>query len=118
MGPRLYNLFPLIAGSVGEWPRHLPRIAGMGFDWIYLNPFHYPGFSGSLYAIKDLRRLHPVIDDGRPADGALRTVNTQAQDHGLSVMLDLVINHTAKDGLLVDRHPEWYRPEARPWRYG
>ena len=109
MGPRLYNLFPLIAGSVDDWSRHLPRIARMGFDWIYLNPFHYPGFSGSLYAIKDLKRLHPVIDDGRPADAALSDFTARARDHGLSVMLDLVINHTAKDGLLVDGHPEWYR---------
>ena len=109
MGPRLYNLFPLIAGSVGDWSRHLPRIARMGFDWIYLNPFHYPGFSGSLYAIKDLGRLHPVIDDGRPMDRALSQFTEQAGEHGLSVMLDLVINHTAKDGLLVDQHPEWYR---------
>ena len=23
----------------------------MGFDWIYINPIHYPGFSGSLYAL-------------------------------------------------------------------
>ena len=23
----------------------------MGFDWVYLNPFHEAGFSGSLYAM-------------------------------------------------------------------
>ncbi len=36
----------------------------MGFDWIYVNPFHYPGFSGSLYAVKDFHRLHPLLQDG------------------------------------------------------
>lgn len=109
MGPRLYNLFPLMAGPVAGWSAHLPRIAGMGFDWIYLNPFHFPGFSGSLYAVKDLSRLHPALEDGRPAGEALSEFTARAADQGVSVMLDLVINHTAKDALLVDQHPDWYR---------
>ena len=50
-GPRIYNLFPLLAGPVPAWADHLGRIAGMSFDWIYVNPFHSPGFSGSLYAL-------------------------------------------------------------------
>lgn len=113
-GARIYNLFPLLAGNVARWREHLPRIAGMHFDWIYLNPFHYPGFSGSLYAVKDYHRLHPLFDDGsgRPADDQLRDFLTAARDHGLRVMMDLVVNHTAKDALLVDQHPEWYVREA------
>ena len=27
-------------------------------------------------------------------------------------MMDLVINHTAKDALLVEQHPEWFKREA------
>jgi hypothetical protein len=47
-GPRIYNLFPPLIGSVGQWKEHLPRIARMRFNWVFLNPFHLPGFSGSL----------------------------------------------------------------------
>ena len=65
-GPRIYNLFPLLAGPVPQWSDHLERIAAMAFDWVFVNPFHYPGFSGSLYAIKDYYRLHPLL----AADGA------------------------------------------------
>ncbi|MBC7950833.1 MAG: DUF3416 domain-containing protein [Rhodospirillaceae bacterium] len=107
-GPRIYNLFPLLVGPVAQWGDELPRIARMGFDWVYLNPFHYPGFSGSLYAVKDYHRLHPLMDDGRPADQQLHDFVDQAQDYGLKVMMDLVINHTSKDAILVDEHPEWY----------
>ena len=46
--PRIYNLFPLLAGPIDRWPKHLAHIAAMGFDWVLLNPFHYPGASGSL----------------------------------------------------------------------
>jgi starch synthase (maltosyl-transferring) len=39
-GPRIYNLFPLLAGSVPQWSDHLERIAAMAFDWVFVNPFH------------------------------------------------------------------------------
>lgn len=84
----------------------------MGFDWIYINPFHYPGFSGSLYAVKDYERLHPVFDDGRDPDLQLSEFVAAARDRGLAVMMDLVINHTAKDALLVDAHPDWFARSA------
>ena len=108
--PRLYNLFPLLAGTMEDWAQHLPRIAGMQFDWVFLNPFHYPGFSGSLYAIKDVDRLHPVIagDSGEAWEPRLARFCEAAAEHGLSVMVDLVINHTAKDASLVERRPEWF----------
>jgi len=110
---RIYNLFPLLAGPIDSWSEHLPRIAAMGFDWVFVNPFHFPGFSGSLYAIKDHERLHPVVQgtSTAPAEDLIRDFVRAARRHGLSVMFDLVINHTAKDALLVDEHPEWYLRE-------
>lgn len=77
----------------------------MGFDWIYVNPFHYPGFSGSLYAVKDYRRLNPLFGDDESELGGFLAAAAAA---GLRVMMDLVINHTSKDALLVDDHPDWY----------
>jgi len=111
VGPRIYNLFPLLAGPIERWPDHLPRIARMGFDWIFVNPFHYPGFSGSLYAIKDFGRLHPVVqgDSREEPDALIRDFAAAAGRSGLRVMVDLVVNHTAKDALLVDEHPHWFR---------
>ncbi|MBY0430589.1 MAG: DUF3416 domain-containing protein, partial [Rhodospirillales bacterium] len=108
--PRIYNLFPLLVGSVADWRRHLGRIAAMGFDWVYLNPFQYPGFSGSLYAVKDPSRLHPLFqgDSADSPDALLRGFVADAESHRLRVMMDLVINHTSKDALLVEHHPEWF----------
>ena len=110
-GPRIYNLFPLLAGPIGDWPRHLDRIAGMGFDWIFVNPFHFPGFSGSLYAVKDYYRLNPILrgDARGPDDALLAAFVEAAARHGLAVMMDVVLNHTAKDSLLAEQHPEWFR---------
>lgn len=112
-GPRIYNLFPLLVGSVSEWEKHLPSIAAMKFNWVFLNPFHYPGFSGSLYAIKDYYRLHPVCqgESQEKPDQLLEAFVKQAEGQGLAVMMDLVINHTAKDSDLVSQHPKWYAHE-------
>lgn len=67
-GLRIYNLFPTLAGTTRKWAAHLPRIAEMGFNAVYVNPFHYPGFSGSLYAVKDYYRLNPRFRGGEPGD--------------------------------------------------
>lgn len=109
-GPRIYNLFPLLAGSTRDWIELVPSIASMGFDWIYLNPFHAPGFSGSLYAIKDYDRLHPLFqgDSEAPPDTLLAEFIDAAEEHGLRVMMDLVINHTSKDALLTESNPEFF----------
>jgi len=111
-GPRIYNLFPLLCGSVRQWEDHLPRIAAMGFDWVYLNPFHYPGFSGSLYAVKDYYRIHNLMWDGEHSlEDLLKAFCWKAGEHGLSVIMDLVVNHTSKDATLTEQHPEWFMHE-------
>jgi starch synthase (maltosyl-transferring) len=108
--PRIYNLFPLLAGPVARWRDHLDRVARMHFNWIYLNPIQYPGFSGSLYSIKDPFAYHPLLGDAprEQIEAEVRRFISEAERRGLRVMIDLVINHTSKDALLVDEHPEWY----------
>src|SRR3954447_21827445 len=109
-GLRIYNLFPTLAGSIADWTATLPRIAAMGFNWVYVNPFHYPGFSGSLYAVKDYFRLNPLFRDGAAAsdDALLAGFTAAARGHGLEVMMDLVVNHTSKDSELVTQHADWF----------
>lgn len=113
-GPRIYNLFPTLLGAVPNWHERLPAIADMGFDWIFLNPVHLPGASGSLYSIKDPGSLNPRLRPqrqskrGQDDDSLLSDFCTAAQEAGLRVMLDLVINHSAKDSVLVENNPEWF----------
>jgi len=96
-GLRIYNLFPTLAGTIRDWTMHLPRIAGMGFNAVYINPFHYPGFSGSLYAVKDYYRLNPRFRGGEAADddALLAGFTVAAHAHGLRIIMDLVVNHTS-----------------------
>ena len=113
-GARIYNLFPTLVGPVDRWCAEIPRIAALGFNWIYVNPFHETGYSGSLYAVKDYFRLNPLfrgaatVDD----DALLCSFVDAARAAGLEVMMDLVINHTARDSVLAADHPGWYRRDA------
>jgi starch synthase (maltosyl-transferring) len=113
-GPRIYNLFPSLVGSVGRWAAELPRIAALGFDWVYVNPFHETGYSGSLYAVKDYYRLNPLFrgEDGGRDDDLIRGFAEAARAHGIGVMMDLVVNHTARDAALTTERPNWYRRDA------
>src|SRR3954468_11860219 len=130
-GLRIYNLFPTLAGSIADWTATLPRIAAMGFNAVYVNPFHYPGFSGSLYAVKDYYKLNPRFRPhpnpppraGKGREGAasrqasdddlLRGFTKAAEGHGLRVIMDLVVNHTAKDSELTARRPQWFARDDR-----
>ncbi|MGO8917422.1 MAG: maltotransferase domain-containing protein [Stellaceae bacterium] len=109
-GLRIYNLFPLLAGDIAAWRAELPRIAAMGFNCVFVNPFHLPGSSGSLYAVKNYYRLNPLFrGDARESDEALLAGFTAAcRSHGLLAMMDLVVNHTARDSELAARHPQWF----------
>jgi starch synthase (maltosyl-transferring) len=106
----IYNLFPPLVGPIPKWEKHLDRIARMGFTWIFLNPIHTPGMSGSLYAVKDYFGLNPLFypQPGKDPEAALVHFLGEAARRNLKVMMDLVINHTAIDSPLVVEHPEWY----------
>ena len=115
-GPRIYNLFPLLAGPVPQWSDHLERIAAMAFDWVFVNPFHYPGFSGSLYAVKDYYRLHPLLAaDGADPESLLKGFTRAAAKRRIAVMMDLVINHTVQ-GCGAGRGAPGVVPPRPRWR--
>jgi starch synthase (maltosyl-transferring) len=117
----IYNLFPLLVGTTRDWKTHLARIRQMDFDVVYVNPFHLAGESGSIYSIKDTFNLDPRFKDS-PSDGdrAIQEFDEDARRCGLRVMIDLVVNHAARDSLLLETNPEFFAREPNgglvtPW---
>lgn len=107
----IYNLFPTLLGEIKNWQNHLDRIAKMGFNWIYINPYHLPGKSGSLYSVKDYYKYHPMLKgkaSDKTAEKNLTDFIKKASALGIQVMADLVINHTATDTPLIKQHPDWF----------
>ena len=96
----LYNLFPLLSGSFSQWKPHIDRAAKMRFTHLYVNPVVYPGFSGSLYSIKDNDRINPLFLDNKPNETEwqqFKNIVDYTHERGLKLIFDLVLNHTAID---------------------
>ena len=109
----IYNLFPRLLGKVENWIKFIPHIRNMKFNWIYVNPFHYPGFSGSLYAPKDYYDFNPMFAPrGKEGVKLIKKFIKECDKKNIDVMMDLVINHSASDCILVEQHPDWYKREA------
>ena len=111
----------------------LDRVAGMGFDWVWLlsvwrtgpagqrvsraNPEWRREFeetlpdlseediAGSGFAITGYT-VHP----GLGGDAALARLRERLRARGLLLMLDFVPNHTGLDHPWVEDHPEYYVP--------
>ncbi len=110
--PLIYNLFPPLVGDVDKWLPHVERAIDMGFNWVFLNPIHLVGASGSLYAIRDYFTLSPVFfpeNDPSAQKARFKRFVSQCRESGAEVMVDLVINHTAYDNPLTRDHRDWYK---------
>ncbi|MGV9252839.1 maltotransferase domain-containing protein [Streptomyces sp. NPDC003697] len=135
-----YELFPRSTGGhhLDGTPRHgtfasttahLPRIAGMGFDVVYLPPVHPVGTThrkgpnnaltagptdvGSPWAIGSPAGGHDAVhpDLGTLADFDALVAN--ARGLGLEIALDLALQ-CSPDHPWVREHPEWFttRPDG------
>lgn len=101
-------------GTFAAAEEHLPRIADLGADIIWLMPIHpigeknRKGSLGSPYAVGDFRAVNPEL--GTVSD--LRSFIDAAHDLGLKVIIDWVANHSAWDNPLTQSNPDWY---VRNW---
>jgi starch synthase (maltosyl-transferring) len=124
MFPRSWGPDPTRSATFGEASEHLPRVAAMGFDVVYLPPIHpigtafrkgrgnalraAPGDPGSPWAIGSDAGGHKAIE---PALGTIDDFDlfvTRARGLGLEVALDLAYQ-CSPDHPYVREHPEWFR---------
>lgn len=108
----VYNLFPRLYGPFSRWIDDLDRIKDLGVSWIYINPVSYPGFSGSLYAVKDHYAFNPLFVDKnskKSPEDQFKEFIKECKFRNIKVSVDLLLNHTAIDSVLVSKHPNWYK---------
>ena len=109
----------------------LDRVAGMGFDWVWLLSVWRTGPTGQRVSrahsewrrefeetLPDLREediagsgfaitgytVHPELG----GDAALARLRERLRKRGLRLLLDFVPNHMAPDHPWVEAHPEYY----------
>ena len=135
-----YELFPRSAGATydydtGTWTTgtlrtaalDLPRIAGMGFDVVYLTPVHpigttyrkgrnnalhaEPGDPGSPYAIGSKDGGHDAIEPSLGTFDDFDYFVEQSRALGMEVALDVALQ-CSPDHPWVTAHPEWFTTRA------
>ena len=130
-----YCLFPRSATreAVGGVPKHgtfqdveklLPRIAGMGFDVLYLPPIHpigtahrkgknnsvtcQPGEPGVPYGIGAADGGHDAIHAELGTVDDFKHLIAEAKTYGMEVAMDLAIQ-CSPDHPYAQSHPEWFK---------
>jgi len=124
-----YELFPRSWGGFRGVIEHVPRLAELGFDVLYMPPIHpightnrkgrnntltaEPGDPGSPYAIGDETGGHKAIHAGLGSFDDFDALVAACHEHGLEVCLDYAIQCSADHPWLTE-HPEWFhhRPDG------
>ncbi len=124
-----YELFPRSWGGLRGVEAQLPRLAGLGFDIIYLPPIHPIGHTnrkgannaltagptdpGSPWAIGDEHGGHDAVHPELGTVEDVRRLTATAARLGLDIALDFAIQCSA-DHPWLHEHPEWFhhRPDG------
>ncbi len=106
----IYNLFPRLFKNVKDWENNLDRIKDMGFNCIFVNSFHLPGFSGSIYAVKDHYKYNKqFFSNKKSCEEQLKNFTEACKKRDIEIVMDLIINNTSKDAYLITDHRNWYQ---------
>jgi streptogramin lyase len=109
----------LVAWHGGDWAGLKQKIEegyfqSLGFTAIWISPVVYqqPAFFGQAayhgYWLDN-------FDDPEPHFGTWQELSDlvqSAEDSGLKIIIDLVVNHAGYDSMMVDLMPEWFRQDA------
>lgn len=104
-----------VDGTFAGLQARLGELRDMGVTVLWLLPIHPVGVKnrkgslGSPYAVRDYYGINPEFGTMEE----FRSLLAAAHAHGMSLIIDLVANHTSWDSELIIRHPEWFSRDAK-----
>jgi len=102
----IYQIYPTAIGSLRDIADKIPIIAKLHPDYIWLSPIFLSPWIDGGYDVTDYCRIDPRF--GNMAD--FRHLVKVANNHGIGILLDLVLNHTSSE------HPWFKKSELHdPW---
>ncbi|HUQ09661.1 MAG TPA: alpha-amylase family glycosyl hydrolase [Steroidobacteraceae bacterium] len=113
----IYEIFPRAFSREGNFKGIVPqldRLKAQGVTVIWLMPIHpvgklkAKGSLGSPYAVRDYDAINPEYGTGDD----LKQLVAAAHQRGIKVFIDVVINHTSWDSVLLTKHADWYTHDA------
>lgn len=119
-----YEIFPRSLGTLQDLIAHLPYIARMGFDVLYLPPIHPIGVTyrkgknnnpvaeagepGSPWGVGAAAGGHTAIHPQLGSFDEFQMLLTKAKENDLEIALDLALQ-CSPDHPYVQQHPEWFK---------
>src|SRR5262245_3892156 len=90
-------IFHANTGNVpAEWHQRLSHAAGLGVDYVCLNPFLTQ--PGSPLLVRDLGQPSPDLGVAGTTEEAIRAMAKKCKQEGLRLCLDIVLDRLAADG--------------------
>ena len=102
------------SGNVTSFARELPRLKDLGVDILWMMPIHpisqkdRKGTLGSYYSVADYTAFNPEFGTIEQFKDMVK----QSHAQGMKVILDWVPNHSGRDNIWVEQHPDWYRKDS------
>jgi starch synthase (maltosyl-transferring) len=125
--PRSFAGTPRAHGTLRDCTEHLPYVAGMGFDVLYLSPIHPIGYSfrkgknnalaaqpgdvGSPWAIGAKEGGHKAIHPQLGSLADFKRLVAEAKKFDIEIALDIAFQ-CSPDHPYVTEHPEWFRKRS------
>ncbi|MDO6435732.1 alpha-amylase family glycosyl hydrolase [Flavitalea sp. BT771] len=107
------DLTGVLGGDIRGIVEKMGYIAGMGFDFIYMNPV-FAARSYHRYDCSDYMSIDPVLGD----DEDLRELIRKAHDWGIKVILDIALNHCSAEFHACKNLPDMQGdPVYKDWFY-
>lgn len=117
---RIYYVHPLIAGSLSGgadgpsegWKSICERAKALGFDTLMSAPLWEPDPGGNPFVTGNPDRAHTALHRDGDLPAVITTLARLCADHGLALMIDLVLDRVAADSTMAQAHAEWYEPRT------
>ncbi|KAL8586750.1 hypothetical protein ACOMHN_061263 [Nucella lapillus] len=100
-----------LLGPFEEWESRLRISKESAYNMVHFTPVQELGESNSAYSIRDHHRLSPAYSTDRRLIHLMmphlkNLVDRMEHDWQMLSIVDVVLNHTATDSPLLERHPE------------
>ncbi|HDL18200.1 MAG TPA: DUF3459 domain-containing protein [Bacteroidetes bacterium] len=114
----LYEIYVRNFSGSGDFAgviERLPELKELGVNTLWLMPVHPIGVKerkgklGSPYAIKDYFGLNPEYG----SEDDFRRLVTESHKSGMRIILDLVINHSANDHIMINEKIHWWQRDRQ-----
>ena len=100
------------AGELAHWLPHLARAQALGFDHLCVSPIFTSSPTGDIFLTSDVERASPLLGAHDTADEAVAAIAALCGAHGLTLLLDVVLDRAAADGSFARTAGLPFRPQS------